>query len=563
LTACKEAIMTNPRLDFSQAPAADPRQWVAKYKRKSNDPRKTYLAVVNQDKDCDQLIAMRFPGIPPGQVRDYEDNDVTAYDEFEGREWARKQVTRAPKKERAAYNRLMADIEADGQHCVGVVTTWDDRMFRSIQDLLDFSKWADGKLPGRPVIPLYSAHGGETDLSSPEGRAMAITKAAWGRLEVEKQIDRANDARVHRRERGEAMGGRYATFGYERVGKGVLRVVDAERDAIQYAAHLLLGGSSLHRVAQWLNAQGFTGRSGNPFNVATVGKLLTNATLAARMEPVRSDPELRKGNWDPILDYETVLAIRQVLKDREAATGGKAPRGPKPKYLLTGLLRCGVCGSRHVHGGGTEERRVYSCLGAWWDKPELPPGVRKHHLSRSLVPVDAYVTGLVLDVIAEQAAADMLTDRGEDLAALRAKVAELEARLERHFQELAQDILDARDYARLKGILEPQIDTARGELARAAGPATPLARFAGMDRDAIERTWAEATIEEQRLYAAQVIDHIVLRPPGRGRSKGSGVGLARGKGGYFKDPIDTVEIHWRSGGSTLEADEGGTRAGAA
>lgn len=191
--------------------------------------------------------------------------------------------------------------------------------------------------------------------------------------------------------------------------------------------------------------------------------------------------------------------------------------------------------------------RVYACLGAWWDKPDLPPGVGKSHMARSLDGVDAYITGLVLEKIEAQAAARMLTDQGEDIVALRASLAELEHRREERFKEMEEGYINGKDWARFTAVLDPQIEDARAAVARALGPPAPLARFKGLDREGIGQVWEQATVEERRGYIAQVLDYIELRPAGgRGRTKGSGVGLRRGQGSYFRDPMGTVIPRWRA-----------------
>jgi hypothetical protein len=95
---------------------------------------------------------------------------------------------------------------------------------------------------------------------------------------------------------------------------------------------------------------------------------------------------------------------------------------------------------------------------------------------------------------------------------------------------------------------------------RALGSAAgPLKVFAGQDREGIEKLWEKATVEERRSYAQALIDYIVVLPAGRGRPKGSGVGMKRGEGGYFKNPMETVKLHWRSesSGGEGEASDGG------
>jgi DNA invertase Pin-like site-specific DNA recombinase len=587
----KEAIMAKAiaiTLDGHTPVPASPAEpgsepWLAVYLRKSNDPKRTFLAVERQREDSEELAAMRLPQVPRDRYRIYQDNDVTAYDEFEGREWARALYGQGRAKERKEFNRMLADLGAEGATCRGVVTAWSDRMFRSILDLEKFINLTDGMLG--PAVPLFSVNSGDIDLSTADGRRRARQDAAQARSEVEKAIERGRREKRARRARGAAFGTRYPHFGYSRakvdvtveqygqervVKDSTFTIEDDEAGAIRDGAAAFLGGDSWHSIALDWNARGLRGRGGKPFNGASVAKILTSITLAGKLQPVRSDPQQRDGNWPPILDEETVKAIRQKQSDRELAAGaevdGRKVRrdrpGPKPKYLLTGFLQCGVCGSRRVHVGGPAHRRVYMCLGAWIDKVgQLPPGVKKHHLGRMASGVDAYVTGLVLDKLGRQAAADMLTDRGEDLAQLRAGVEKAVSLKEAHFQDYRKGITEGAEYARLRALDTAAVEEARGKLARALGPVRKVSKFAGMNQAEIEREWDEASIEERRAYVAELAEYFVLKPAGgRGRPKGSGVGMRRGQGGYFKDPINTVIPHWwepdgsRHGG---QADGGG------
>jgi hypothetical protein len=305
-------------------------------------------------------------------------------------------------------------------------------------------------------------------------------------------------------------------------------------------------------IARQWNGQGFVTPAGRPFDTQSVRSVLTCATVAGKMDPVESDPEVRDGSWDAILTWEQVEAIRQKLEDDEAGRMARANqengyrntrlgRGQPARYLLTGLVLCGVCGSRRVFRQGD----FYRCT-AGWHGHQLPDGTPRNHYSRLAVPMDDYVTGLVLAVIEQQAAAELLTDRGEDLEQLRAAVAEVELKLEGFFQDYSAGVIKGAEYSRLKGIWEPKLAEARAARNRALGPAVhPLHVFEGKDREGIERVWDGASVDERHDYVHALVHHFVVYPPGRGRPKGSGVGMGRGKGGYFRDPIATVRPHWR------------------
>lgn len=283
-------------------------------------PKKTHLAVDRQREEGELLVARHAPGIT--DIGIFQDNDVTAYDEFEGREWARTLYGKGKVKERKDFNRMLADLQAEGAACACIATVESERMFRSIMDLEKFINLTDGVVG--PAVPLYSAHMGHMDLSTADGRAMARTLAAFARREVEKQIERARSEKRQRRTRGKAYGGRYPVFGYQRPADkdthGVLEIVPDEAEAVRYGAKLVLAGKSFRYVAGEWNAQGFTTRSGQPFSGLTVRKILTNATLAGVMEPTRSDPKTQDGDWEKVLDYDTVKAVRQVAADLKRFT---------------------------------------------------------------------------------------------------------------------------------------------------------------------------------------------------------------------------------------------------
>lgn len=63
------------------------------------------------------------------------------------------------------------------------------------------------------------------------------------------------------------------------------------------------------------------------------------------------------GEWEPLLDRPTWDALQVMFqRDGRSGTGRRGAR----KYLLTGLIRCGVCGAR-MTGSKTKISYVYTC----------------------------------------------------------------------------------------------------------------------------------------------------------------------------------------------------------
>ena len=430
-------------------------------------------------------------------------------------------------------------------------------MFRGKFDLDKWYQASGGKDAG--AVQIHACKGGTYDLTSAHGRLTAGMLALIAHSEVEIIQERRKGQTAQRRERGEYYGGRYPPFGYRvamdsdghRV-RGQLAVDKTEAAAVRQGAKMVLSGSTMFEVAQAWNARGLTTPAGKAFETQSVRSVLTCSTVAGKMDPVHSDPVERDGKWDAILSWEQVQAICQLLEDNEDARVGAGDRRPRqgrgapPRFLLSGLLVCGVCGSPKVYGGasGSPRREVYKCMGGWHGQ-ELPPGVGRNHFSRTAAGLDAYVAEAIRVKI-EEAADEMMTDTGEDLEQLRATITEMELTLKGFEADYYAKDIKATDLARARAIWEPRLAEARAARNRALGYAeNPLRAFEGQDAEGIAKTWDDATTAERRIYARALIERIVVRPVGRGRPKGSGIGMKRGQGSYFAVPMGSIDIQWR------------------
>lgn len=132
-------------------------------------------------------------------------------------------------------------------------------------------------------------------------------------------------------------------------------------------------GHSLHAIANDLQERGVKTRSGGKWNHSTVKSMLENPAYAGilRRHKYRTvkekdsetgRPRTRKvrtgeytdypGKWEPLIAkelWEQVDLLRTAHREAAKASGAKnANRG---QFLLTGLLRCGVCGAKMHHKG--------------------------------------------------------------------------------------------------------------------------------------------------------------------------------------------------------------------
>ena len=127
----------------------------------------------------------------------------------------------------------------------------------------------------------------------------------------------------------------------------------------------IIGGKSLRQTAFDLNERGLRTTAGLAWTDGTLGRMLTSPRIAGyrtHQPDKKVDPVLHEGDWESIIDKDTWLELKSTLSSRVGRSGGDS----LAKHLLTGLLRCGRCGSRmfaHTSksGNGREMQR-YVCV---------------------------------------------------------------------------------------------------------------------------------------------------------------------------------------------------------
>jgi len=113
-------------------------------------------------------------------------------------------------------------------------------------------------------------------------------------------------------------------------------------------------GIGAMRIAEYLNNNGFKTKLNRRFDSSTVGRMLNNPTYAGMIE---IDGNLEKGNIEPIIDFDAYMKVQGAMQRRRYQN-----RSPASKHLLTGLLKCSVCGSGLVSSGHyAEGKRFYRC----------------------------------------------------------------------------------------------------------------------------------------------------------------------------------------------------------
>src|SRR5712691_10109734 len=360
-----------------------------KYLRISADKLGDEHGVANQDEECDKLISAREMAL----VGRYCDNDISA----------------SSGRLRPEYQAMMtaaARREFDAILVWQTSRLWRNRVERA--KAIEILRQAG--------ISVIAVKGPSLDMSTAYGRGMAGMLGEFDTMESEVKGERQRLAAEAAARNGQRWTGCPRPFGY--AGDHVTTDPD-EAAAIEWAAHALIGGSTVSSVMREWNARELLApQTGRPFTRQSVTTIMRNPRLAGLSaycgEIIYGDDgEPVAGTWAPVLGRELWEAVRALLGD----PARKPPRGVRT--LLGGVARC-RCGNVIIGGQNATGKSVYRC------NPPTRGERQGPHGQQMTGPVDDHVTAVIIGVLAEHGA-DLVAPKRPDLAPLRAEAAAIRA----------------------------------------------------------------------------------------------------------------------------------------
>ncbi len=431
------------------------------YVRISKDPSQAEAGIKRQEADCRELADSRGWEI----VRVFKDNDRSATNG----------------KARPAWAALLNAIEAGEVNAL--VAYSSSRMYRRPRDLEPLLELAKA----RSGFAIATVKSGTIDVDTAQGRMLAGILAAIDEGEVEVMAERIARARKQRVRSGLDAGGS-RPFGYEAAATGPPRVKDGkprmqltgaivprEAELIREAARRLLAGESIRAILRDWNDRAETGTRGRPWTSVSLRQVLTNRRLIG-LHPETGE----RAAWPPILDKRTHDALVRLY-----AEPGRLRSRRGERYLLTGLLWCGVCGERMTGRPSGRDRR-YGC-GA--------------HGGRAHLSISAFrLEGHVVDRASEERPdwdEPQVADPADN-AELLAQLDDVDARIASWAAEAARAGLRASDIAAGHEALAAERDELEAALAQPPAP-----KVSGWDQIEPEtRAWLEAVIERVTVAPA-------------------------------------------------------------
>lgn len=238
-----------------------------------------------------------------------------------------------------------------------------------------------------------------------------------------------------------------------------------------------------------------------------------------------------KAGWKGIHDEATYTKLLARLNDPKR----QKQRNTSLTHVLSGLIRCGVCGAR-MFVLKNRGYLTYVCKdGA--------------HVAIRTTKVEEFVEELVLSRLEREDAADLFTvpeNAANDAAAAEELAEELEARLAPFYAQAAAGKLSATGLAAIEADLLPQIEAAkeRAKAVRVAPVPEVIRKLAGDPRG----RWPELTIYQRREALGLLIADLKVSPTVRG-TRGPINPQRLGESRWTGDTLTWAE-HWEAEGLT-------------
>lgn len=467
------------------------------YVRISKDRTGAGLGVARQEADCRALAAQL--GLEVTVV--FTDNDLSAYSG----------------KPRPGYTSL---IRAVSSGAVDAVIVWhQDRLLRRT---IELEGWIEACEPHG--TPTYTVRAGTLDLSTPSGRAIARTLAAWASYEVETSTARVKAAKLQSARAGRFSGGQ-RPYGYE---PGCTSIREVEAAVVRELVQRVIQGHSFRACALDLNARGIKTTHGKNWNALKVRNLLSHKRYAGIRE--HHDAEY-DATWPAIIDRDTWDELQAAIT---AHARLYTQRGPARKFLLTGFAYCGKCGNR-LNTSPRSSGSRYVCRTHSDEHGRIGCG----GIQRNVAPVDRLITESILFRLESTQFARELSNQQSDAPELKSLLAEhaaQQARLHEISDDYATCKVTKAEYDRFKAagderleVLRRQIDAASSAHATAHLPIGELAKQAWDNHDLI---WRRHVVE-------LLIEKVIIKP-----SNTVGMKVSDFWEGWRFKPED-VQICWR------------------
>jgi site-specific DNA recombinase len=379
-----------------------------------------------------------------------------------------------------------------------------DRTMRDPRDLEDFIDAIDAcNGNARSLSGSLTFTNGGTDSEIDTARIM-VTMANKSSRDTSRRVKGGRD-RWH----GKSYFGGKRPFGYA-IAQGTeeyhrtLIVIPDEAELIKEAAtDVLERDIALRAIARDWRARGIPTASGKALWTADiVRRVITKPTVAGLQI---HNGVTKPAPWEAILDQDVWERLTAKLRDPERRTNGN-PLGMEPKWLLSKIATCGICGESVVISGSYERKHAgpkYNCPAEF-------------HVSRSAPLSDKWVERNITAYISVHGATMLKPEPRKEIDADALRTEQKQIRERRAYQlELHGEglLTDGELKTRLQTFAE-RLTVIDAQLAKSDNP-DPIPEF--RHHGPTRRIWNDLSLARKRAIVRQLIDIKIYPTTRRGR----------------------------------------------
>ena len=394
---------------------------------------------------------------------------------------------------RPEFERMLEAVR--DKHVDGVLAWKIDRITRRQRDLVRLDEACEGA--GGFIATVME----NIDTREPTGRFVAELLVAQARMESENSSIRVTRKQEEMAKAGKPSLGGTRAFGYS---KDHTVIVPEEAELIREAVQRIIAGESIRGICIDWEKRGVKTPTGKPWIQTPLRRMLLSSALSAQRD---LHGVLTPGTWPAIITPVDTQRLRLVLNDP-----ARLKRVTARSYLLTGMLRCGLCEQPLVARPRGDGVRRYVC--------GRQPGNRNcGKVARLAEPVEEVVReslfvaldGVDLREYMDQSNGDQTDELAE---AIRVD--------EETQQELSRDYyvdkkIGRAEFFAARDSLVGRIESNRRDLAQANGHGL-LNTVVGAG-ETVREQWNERSLDWRRAVLGAVIDSVVIEPaPIKGRT---------------------------------------------
>ena len=393
---------------------------------------------------------------------------------------------------RPEFERMLEAIS--GKQIDGVLAWKMDRISRRQRDLVRLDEACENA--GGFIATVVES----IDTREPAGRFVAELLVAQARMESENSSIRIRRKHEELAKAGKPNLGGTRAFGYSR---DRTAIVPEEAVLIREAVQRVFAGEGLRGICRDWQQRGVLTPTGKPWIQTPLRRMLLSPAISAQRA---LNGVMTPGTWPAIISPADARRLQLTLNDP-----ARIRRVTARRYLLAGMLRCGLCDQPLVARPRGDGTRRYVC-------GRQPGNTNCGKVARLAEKVEEVVRESVfvaLDGVDLREYVEQSNGGREDelVDAIRKDEGSLEELSKDYY---ADKRITRSEFFAARDSLSGRLDEHRRRLARSNGHGL-LTGIVGAG-EAVRKQWEERGLDWQRAVLNTVIDYIVLDPAVKGRN---------------------------------------------